>query len=88
MKNSLKQKMVYHRLFNIANLNNFESDEIKETIRSIAKKDLEFKFLVEFDFYVGFDAINQMLDRVSFYNKIQKEFKRIVESEEQYYKLK
>ena len=77
MKNSLKQKMVYHRLFDIAKLNNFESDEIKETIRSIAKKKLEF------DFYVGFDAINQMLDRVSFYNKIQKEFKRIVESEEQ-----
>jgi hypothetical protein len=83
MKNSLKQKMVYHRLFVIAKLNNFESDEIKETIRSIAKKGLELEFLVEFDFCVGFDAINQMLDRVAFYNKIQKEFKRIVESEEQ-----
>jgi hypothetical protein len=80
MKNSLLEKMVYNRLYDIANLNNFESDEIKQTIRSIEDKEFVLEFLVLFDFYVGFNTLNQMLNKASFYNKIQKNFKHIVET--------
>ena len=80
MKNSLLEKMVYNRLHDIADLNNFESDEIKQTIRSIEDKEFVLEFLVLFDFYVGFNTLNQMLNKASFYNKIQKKFKHIVET--------
>ena len=72
--------MVIDRLYEIAELNNFESDEIKQTIRSIEDKELILEFLVLFDFYVGFNDLNQMLNKISFYNRIQKKFKRIIET--------
>lgn len=72
--------MVYNRLHDIADLNNFESDEIKQTIRSLEDKELVLEFLVLFDFYVGFNTLNQMLNKASFYNRIQKKFKLIVET--------
>jgi hypothetical protein len=80
MKNSHLEKMVIDRLYEIAELNNFESDEIKQTIRSIEDKELILEFLVLFDFYVGFNDLNQMLNKISFYNRIQKKFKRIIET--------
>ena len=80
MKNSHLEKMVNDRLYEIAELNNFESDEIKKTIRSIEDKELVLEFLVLFDFYVSFNTLHQLLNKVSFYNRIQKKYKQIVDS--------
>jgi hypothetical protein len=73
--------MIKERLFDIAYLNNLDSNDLLESIKMIVKKNLELELLVEFNFMISTDELIEILNRVSVRNHLQRRYEIIVNSE-------
>jgi hypothetical protein len=81
MKLCNKSSMIKERLFDIAYLNNLDSNDLLESIKMIVKKNLELELLVEFNFMISTDELIEILNRVSVRNHLQRRYEIIVNSE-------
>jgi hypothetical protein len=81
MKLTKKEEMVKSRLWDIAYINNLDSTDIKESVNQIVEKGLELELLVEFNFLIDIEELKNMLNRVAFYNHIQRRYQLGVEME-------
>jgi hypothetical protein len=73
--------MIKERLFDIAYINNLDSNDLLESIKMIVKKNLELELLVEFHFMISTEELIQILNRVSLRNHLQRRYEIIVNSE-------
>jgi hypothetical protein len=81
MKLTKKEEMVKSRLWDIAYINNLDSTDIKESVNQIVEKGLELELLVEFNFLIDIEELKNMLNRIAFYNHIQRRYQLEVEME-------
>ncbi len=81
MKLTKKEEMVKSRLWDIAYINNLDSTDIKESVNQIVEKGLELELLLEFNFLIDIEELKNMLNRVAFYNHIQRRYQLEVEME-------